>query len=64
MIAVELSSDSKSDVEFMSGNLQSLEGATSIVWKFYGFEADNDGRILVAAKRKRRAVTFKQCKRI
>ena len=57
------SSDSESDVQSMSGNLQPLEGAASVVWKFFGFEADNDGRILVADKRKRRAVTCKRCKK-
>ena len=54
------SSDSESDVQSTSRNLQPLEGATSVVWKFFGFEADDDGRILVADKRKRRAVTCKR----
>jgi len=58
--AVELS---KSDAETAGVNLKLLEGATSIVWKFFGFEADEDGRILIADKRKRRAVTCNRCKR-
>ena len=57
------SSDSKSDVQSTSGNLQLLEGTTSVIWKFFGFEADDDRRILVADKRKRRAVTCKRCKK-
>ena len=64
------SSDSESDVQSTSGNLQPLEGATSIIWKFFGFEADDDRRILVADRRilvadrrKRRTVTCKRCKK-
>ena len=33
------------------------KAATSVVWKFFGFDADDDGRILVADKRKQKAVT-------
>ena len=62
--AVELSSGSESETETHDGttrNLKSLEGATSVVWKFFGFDVDDEGRILVADKRKQRAVTCIRC---
>jgi len=40
--------------------LKPLEGATRVVWKFFGFKADQDERILVADKKKWRAVTCNQ----
>ena len=42
--------------ESVNRNLQPLEGATSVVWKFFGFDADKDGRIFVTEKRKRTTV--------
>ena len=49
-------SENESEVETLENNsnknLQPLEGATSVVWKFFGFDADKDSRILVSDKRK------------
>ena len=59
-----LSSDSESESEAEAlerNSLQPLEGATSIVWKFFGFDADKDGRILVSDKRKRTKVSCNRC---
>ena len=45
---VEVISDfeSESEVETsVNRNLQPLEGATSVVWKFFGFDADEDGEL-------------------
>jgi len=39
-----------------------LKPATSVIWKFFGFEVEKNERILVADKRKWRAVTRNQCK--
>jgi len=58
---VKLSSGSESEAEMPSRNLKPLEGASSVVWKFFGFYVDNDGRILVADKRKQKAVTCIRC---
>ena len=55
------SSGSESEAETSSGNLKPLEGATSVVSQFFGFNAEDDGRILVADKRKRKAVTCIPC---
>ena len=49
--AIELSSDSESEVKTTNINLKPLEGATSVIWKFFSFEANQDRRILVADKR-------------
>ena len=61
---VEVISDfeSESEVETsLNRNLQPLEGATSVVWKFFGFDADEDGQIIVAEKRKRTTVSCNRC---
>ena len=42
-------------------NLQPLENATSVVWKFFGFLAGQDGRILEPDKRKRTEVYCNKC---
>ena len=55
-------SESESEAETSENrNLQPLEGATSVVWKFFGFDVDKDGRILVADKRKRTKVSCNRC---
>jgi len=56
--AVELSSDSESDAETagINSHLRALPALS-------GFEADEDERILVAEKRKQRAVTCNRCKK-
>jgi len=51
---VEANSGSESETEMHDGatrNLKPLEGATSLVLNFFGFDADDEGRILVADKR-------------
>ena len=61
---IEVISDSESESEVeesVNGNLQPLEGATSVVWKFFGFDADKDGRIFVTEKRKRTTVSCNHC---
>ena len=63
---IQLDSESGSEAETLentSGNLQPLKGATSVVWKFFDFDASKDGRILVVNKRKWRAVTCIRCKK-
>ena len=45
---VQLDSESRSEAETLentSSNLQPLEGATSVIWKFFSFDASKDGRI-------------------
>ena len=62
-----LDSDNESEVETLEHNsnktLQPLEGATSVVWKFFGFDADEDVRILVSDKRKQTNVNCNCCKK-
>ena len=63
---VEVISDSESGSEVetsVNRNLQPLEGATSVVWKFFSFDADKDGQILVTEKRKRTTVSCIRCKK-
>ena len=40
-----------------------LEGANSVIWKFFGFDADKDGRISVSEKRKHTNVSCNCCKK-
>ena len=62
-----LDSENETEVETLENNsnknLQPPEGTTSVVWKFFGFDADKDGRILVSDKRKQTNVNFNRCKK-
>ena len=58
---VEVISDSESDEVETNMSLQPLEGATRVIWKFFGFDADKDGQILVSKKRKRTNVSCNRC---
>ena len=63
-VEVILDSESGSEVETsVNRNLQPLEGATSVVWKFFGFDVDKDGQILVTEKRKRTTMSCNRCKK-
>ena len=58
---VEVISDSGNDEVETNRNLQQLEGATSVVWKFFGFNTDKDGQILIPEKRKHSNVSCNRC---
>ena len=45
---VEVIVDCESGEVETNRSLQPLEGPTSVVWKFFGFDADKDGQILVS----------------
>ena len=60
---VEVILDSESDKMETNRSLQPLEGATSVVWKFFGFDAHKDGQILASKKRKCTNVSCNRCKK-
>jgi len=57
----ELDRDSTETPTGREKNLWLLENATSIVWKFFGFLAGQDGRIMEADKRKQTEVYCNRC---
>ena len=51
---IEVISDFESENEVeasVNRNLKPLEGATSVVWKFFGFDADKDRQISLLRKK-------------